>query len=226
MDYRDLWDAVRPNLLRIIAVSLAVGAIVGLVASQLPKTYEATTKLVVGGTVLGDPPSIDGIEAASRLTQTLAELAMTRPVLSAALVGVGDATDPEDFRDGVDARAAQDSLVLLITVRAPDAAQAATLANSVANELIVQSPLILGATGPGSALITPLERALPPSDAIAPRVLLYAVLAAVAAGIGLVVLVMVLAARGARDEVPAGVVPTWPPVDARRERPQTARPRN
>ncbi len=51
----------------------------------MPKTYQASTKLVVAGALLGNPPQIDEMDAAARLAQTLAELATTRPVLVAAL---------------------------------------------------------------------------------------------------------------------------------------------
>jgi capsular polysaccharide biosynthesis protein len=187
---------LRRAALPIIVVGVLVGGAVGIVASVLPKSYEASTTLIVGGTVLGEPPTIDGLEAGSRLATTLSQLAVSRPVLAAALQAVGDGSDPDDFREQVDARSAPDSLLVLITVHADDAARTAALADAVGAALVDQAPALLGtAADPTATKVTTIEPAVVPDAAESPRVLLTAVLAGIAAAFVLLVLVLIVEAR-------------------------------
>jgi capsular polysaccharide biosynthesis protein len=197
---------IRRNLLRIAILAVIVGVAVGIGSSYLPRTYQASTKLLVAGKMLGDPPLIDEISAASRMAQTLAELATTRPLLSAALASAGDATDPATFKDQLNVTAAPDSLFIVVTVRAADPAASANLANAVASQLIAQAPPLLGWPATATSPVSTVETAAPPAVSTAPRSLLYGVLAGVAVAIVALALAVLLDAQ--RTPVRPG--PSWP----------------
>ena len=212
MEFERLVGILRRKALRIVLFATLVGVGVGVLSSQMPKTYEASTTLVVAGAMLGNPPQIDQIQAAARMAQTLAELATARPVLAAALRTIGDSSTPEAFRGQVDARAAPDSLFIIVTARADDATMSARLANAVASQLVIQAPELLGATSAAvTSPINTVETALPPSSPISPRVLLYTLLAIVAAVLLAVVVAIVADYRrhpATADPVVAAPVPT------------------
>ena len=181
MEYARLAGILRRNALRIALFAALVGLGVGVVTSLMPKMYQASTKLVVAGAMLGDPPQIDQIQAATRMAQTLAELATSRPVLAAALATARDPTTPDAFRDQLSVHAAPDSLFVIVTVQATDAQSSASLANAVARQLIIQAPLLLGATSPAATSPSIRSRAPCPRRPTSPRVMLYALLAVVTA---------------------------------------------
>lgn len=203
MELQRLFGILGRNALRIILVAAVAGVAVGALTANMPKTYQAGTKLVVAGALLGNPPQIDEMDAAARLAQTLAELATTRPVLLAALDTLGSKSAPEAIRDQISARAAPGSLFISIAARGDDARASAALANAVATQLILQAPQLLGATS--TATVPPVsvvEAALPPTDPSSPSPLLYGLLAAV--GAAFLAFVVILMAASRRQPDPAG----------------------
>ena len=210
MEYARLAGILRRNALRIALFAALVGLGVGVVTSLMPKMYQASTKLVVAGAMLGDPPQIDQIQAATRMAQTLAELATSRPVLAAALATARDPTTPDAFRDQLSVHAAPDSLFVIVTVQATDAQSSASLANAVARQLIIQAPLLLGATSPAATSpINTVESALPPDSPTSPRVMLYALLAVVTA-VFVAIVVAIIADYRRRPARAAQGAPSYP----------------
>lgn len=211
MEPQRLFGILGRNALRIILVAAVAGVAVGLLISAMPKAYQASTKLVVAGALLGNPPRIDEMDAAARLAQTLAELATTRPVLVAALDSLGDKSAPEAIHDQLSSRAALGSLFITIAARGADARSSAALANAVATQLILQAPTLLGATSKATVPpVSVVEAALPPTSPSSPSVLLYGLLAATAAAFLAIVVVLMAAFR--RQEAPAPNTSTgsWP----------------
>lgn len=217
MEPQRLFGTLGRNALRIILVAAVAGVVVGVLTYNMPRTYQAGTKLVVAGALLGNPPQIDQMDAAARLAQTLAELATTRPVLVAALDSLGNKSTPEAIRDQVSARAVPGSLFITIAARGDDASASAALANAVATQLIVQAPHLLGATT--TATVPPVsvvEAALPPTVPSNPSALLYGLLAAAAAAFLGIVLVLMAASRPKADPAQRTDTTTsaWPRPEA------------
>ena len=213
MEARRLFGILGRSAWLIVLIAVIAGVAVGVLAANMPKAYQASTKLVVAGALLGDPPQIDEMEAAARLAQTMAELASTRPVIVAALDTLGLKITPEALRDEMSARAAPGSLFITISVRGADARSTSALANAIASQLILQAPHLLGATS--TATVPPVsvvEPALPPTDPSSPSAVLYGLLAAVAAAFMVMVVVILAASRKqrAQDSLAQDDTPAWP----------------
>jgi capsular polysaccharide biosynthesis protein/Mrp family chromosome partitioning ATPase len=177
-----------------------LGGLVGYgIGSTLPPTYDATARVLVG------PVSapLDTLRASALLVTTYAELAASQPVIAA---GAQQANVPVG---AVAVTATGDETTRLITINVEyrTAAGASGVANAVAAQL-----LKLGSTSterPESQLSL-VEPAQPPADAAGPRVSLIAVLAAVVAASGALLIVLVLEfldkrIREPRDLTDAGV---------------------
>ena len=125
------------------AVLLAGGAAY-LVSSALPKTYQSTATLIVGQSLQSTNPDINQLLASQRLSQTYASLATTTSLLARVVDKVGLNEPTDDLRRNVKVVAASDSTLITITVTDGEAQRAATIANTMAAELIAQSPAIAG----------------------------------------------------------------------------------
>jgi capsular polysaccharide biosynthesis protein len=156
--------------------------------------------------MLGNPPQIDEISAAARMAQTLAELATTRPLITAALASAGDGTDPATFLSQLNVTAASDSLFIVVTVRATDPARSANLANAVASQLITQAPILLGSTAVTASPVSTVEAAIAPATPSSPGPLLNGVLAGVA--VAFLALILAILVDAQRTIVRPG--PSWP----------------
>jgi capsular exopolysaccharide synthesis family protein len=116
---------------------LLAGAASYIVSGRIPKTYEASAKLLVtpgGGNGTGTDYNL--LLAAQNLTQTYAELAKTNPVLDAARLAAGD--PPDAAVPAVDAAPVRDTQLVQITARGKDPDQVAAFANLVSAALIQQ----------------------------------------------------------------------------------------
>lgn len=112
----------------LVAAALAAGVCGYVVASRASPTYETSAVMLVGP-INGD---LDTLRAAGQLAQTYAQLATSRPIVSATgrrlgLSGVGA---------GISASANQVTRLLTIKVRDHDPARGARIANAHVDELV------------------------------------------------------------------------------------------
>jgi capsular exopolysaccharide synthesis family protein len=129
----------------LIALSVVLaGAAAYLVSINLPKVYEGRVTLIVGQSTQATNPDLNQLLASQRLSQTYAELATTSPLLERVLATNGLAVSVDDFRKRVTADAPRDSILVHLAVEDSDPTRAATLANSLAEEMIAASPAIAG----------------------------------------------------------------------------------
>jgi capsular polysaccharide biosynthesis protein len=114
--------------IRVIAALTALGAIAALAASLvLPRSYEARASLI-----------------APSLASTYAEVADSRPVLEFVIAEEALDVAPDDLDRSVDAVPSQTSALVTISVRDPDAARAASIANAIADRVVELAPDIAG----------------------------------------------------------------------------------
>jgi capsular exopolysaccharide family len=144
MDARQTLALLRRRLGLLIACVVFGAGSAYLVSQSLPKTYDATVTLIVGQSLQAVSPDINGLLASQRLSQTYADLVTTGPLLSRVIVREGLSLTMEDLRKLVKANVALNSTLVTITATNGDAAKAASIANSVAEELIAASPAISG----------------------------------------------------------------------------------
>ena len=122
-----------------IIASTIVGALAALlVSTQLPKSYDATTTLIVGASLTSPTVGYDDLLVSQTLAQTYAAVAGTSAVTDAAAQATS--IDPEVVAKAVDVRVPPASSFVIITASANDADDAAAIANAVAAALIATSP--------------------------------------------------------------------------------------
>ncbi len=156
-----------------------------VVASQIPPTYEAETRLLVG------PYNTDRdtLAAAGDLVQTYSELVTTTPLLESAIKEVGVPLTSEELRAVSRVTANDTTRFLSIRVQDTDPQLAARLANRMADEI---SLLASRGTNRPEGQLTIVDFAVAPIEPIAPQKSLIVALAAMAALIGAMVLVMLV----------------------------------
>ena len=113
-------------------------------SSALPKTYQSTATLIVGQSLQSTNPDINQLLASQRLSQTYASLATTTSVLAQVVDKVGLNEPADVLRKNVVVTAATDSTLITITATDGDPQRAATIANTLAGDLIAASPAISG----------------------------------------------------------------------------------
>ena len=168
----------------LLAAIVVAGAGGFVVASQLPKVYEAEVRLLVG------PLNTDfeTQRAAGQLANTYAQIATSRRISDAVLQRVGADRPPEDLQAAITAVPNDVTRLVIIRVQDTDARRAAVLANAVADELGVLAAE--SARPEGQTQI--IDPAGPSTIQIAPQVVLIVLLAAFAgllAAISIVVLI-------------------------------------
>ncbi len=144
MDARGYLRVLRNWAWVLIASVLLAGGAAYLVSSALPKTYESTATLIVGQSLQSTNPDINQLLASQRLSQTYASLATTTSMLAQVVDTVGLNEPADVLRKNVAVTAATDSTLITITATDGDAQRAATIANTLAGDLIAASPAISG----------------------------------------------------------------------------------
>lgn len=131
----------------LFVVSVVLAAVAAIVISNLQqKVYESKATLIVGQSLTGANPDYTQLLASQRLSTTYAAVATTRPILEEVIADIGLDLAPDDLRMMVTAEAPTDSTLVTITVQYPGAAEAAAIANGIAERLIADSPAIQGRT--------------------------------------------------------------------------------
>lgn len=144
MELRRVIRIVR-NWLRLIIASVVLSAASAFLVSQLlPRLYEGHAKLVVGQSLTALNPEYNSILISQRLAQLYAQVATERPLLQRVIDRLTLPLSPGELARRVDVDAPRDREIITITARDGDPAQAARIANTLAEELIAASPTIQG----------------------------------------------------------------------------------
>jgi succinoglycan biosynthesis transport protein ExoP len=144
LDLRHQLAILRARLPLILAVVvIAAGASFGFSSLQ-PKVYQADATLVVGQSLSSVSPDYTALLASQSLSTTYATVATTRPLLQNVIKSLGLPGTTDDLARRVSASAAIGSTILSITAEDGDPAQAAAIANALADQLIAASPAVQG----------------------------------------------------------------------------------
>jgi succinoglycan biosynthesis transport protein ExoP len=143
----DFLDAAKRWWWLLLVAAVLAGGMAYVVTSGVPPRYEAETRLLVGP-VSGDK---DTLTAAGQLSQTYAALVTSELVLAATKKETGFSLSLSRLRSKIDVNANDVTRILTIRVSDGDADVAATLANTLANELAVFIEKGLGPTAGGAA---------------------------------------------------------------------------
>lgn len=163
----------------LLVVGTAAAAFVGfLVASRVPPTYEAQTRLLVGPVSGGDK---DTLQAAGQVARTYAEVATAAPILQRAVTRIGLQRPGSFLKSKVTVTASDVTRLIAIRARDRNSQLAAAMANALARELIAWSSRGIS---PPQGKLSVVELAGPPSNPSGPSMLVILPLAAVAGLLG------------------------------------------
>jgi Mrp family chromosome partitioning ATPase len=173
-----------------LLIAAAIGGFAAAQAgSRTEKIYEAQTRLLVGP--LDGPPN--ALRAAAQQSQTLSQLATSRPVLDAARRRLGTRA-PADMAQAVRADATGATRVLIISARTGTPANAALTANTIAAELqeLMHAPgtTLLRGTPLVSGRLRVIDPADPPPDSVGTGLTALVAAAALAGLLGALGLVL------------------------------------
>jgi capsular polysaccharide biosynthesis protein len=177
----------------LLAATLAAGIAGYATASRGAPEYESSTVLLVGPLSSNN----DTLQAAGQLAQTYAELATTRPVLTATARRLSLPELPAS----VEANASTLTRLLTVRVRHSDPRLAAAVANAEAAELIAVAERRRG-TSPGAGRLRVVEAATPSREPTGPEPLAIAILAATAGFVGALALALLLDRSGDTVKTP------------------------
>jgi capsular polysaccharide biosynthesis protein len=204
MDLRAFLSEVRAHA-RLILISIVVTpALVYGVSNSLPRTYEATARLVVNAGLGHLGAGSDDVLAAPKLGQTYAILATTRPVLQEVIDRAHLPYDPIALGKNMVVESELESPFVTVTMTDPDPNVAAAAANAMSQALVELATDKTGATP--LELLSIVEPASVPDDPIAPRPLFNTLLAG-AAVLVLTLLLLALAVYLRDDPVGSEHVP-------------------
>lgn len=114
----------------IALVAAATGIVAFVVSQQLSPVYAASTSLLVSdGSPRRETPSFEDLRASERLAKTYAELLLKRPVFEGVVANLGLNIDASVLANRVRVELVPDTQLLILTAEAPNAQQAAAIAN-------------------------------------------------------------------------------------------------
>jgi capsular polysaccharide biosynthesis protein len=116
------------------------GATAAAITLRLPGAYEANATLLVGRAATGSDPEYQDLLASQLLAQTYAEIAFTRPILSAVSTALNLGETPQQLAESMNVQASGANPIVRITVRGPSPERVAAIANEVARQLIAWKP--------------------------------------------------------------------------------------
>ncbi|HZD10741.1 MAG TPA: hypothetical protein VE553_05300 [Candidatus Binatia bacterium] len=140
MERRELIRIARRWWWLVLLAAIAAGVASYWVSQGNTDVYEASSRLIIGPGVDSPNPSLDDLRAGGHLLATYAELPATNPILQGVIDRLGLDLSPIDLREMIEVRASEETQILTIYVRAPDAGDAMRIANEVAQALVDISP--------------------------------------------------------------------------------------
>jgi polysaccharide biosynthesis transport protein len=135
MELRQYWTLFLKWWWLFLLCAVVGGGSAYLVNANEPPTYQASTLLIIGGSVDSASPSSYEMFTSQRLAQTYAELIKTRPILEATQQSLGLSHMPR-----VSVSLVRDTELMRITVVDTVPSRAAATANELARQLIKSSP--------------------------------------------------------------------------------------
>ena len=144
MELRAQFAVIRRRGLLIALSVLVAAAVAAVLLTVLPRTYEAEARLLIGNAPGSASPTLDQVLLAQRVSLTYADLATQRATLQRVIDRLGLDVTAEDLAKDVTATAPEDSSIVVLTAQDHDPAQAAAIANAIAEDVINSTPDITG----------------------------------------------------------------------------------
>jgi len=131
--------AVIKKWLWLIVACVLVSTVFGYLGTlQMPRIYQATTTVMVGQMLEQPDPNAQDLFLSQQLAQTYADMARRRPILEGVAEALG--LDYVPWAGNVSARQVPGTQLLEIVVRDTHPERARAIADTIAYQLILQSP--------------------------------------------------------------------------------------
>lgn len=140
MSLSEYIQLLKQKLWIIGSIALATGLSVFLIVNQRAPTYRAEVTISIGGYIQAPNPTSLDIRASVELAQTYAVLATTNEVLEAASQQSDFPVNTDKLPKMVQAKVVPATSLVVISVTYTDPVWAAEMANTIAQQLIMQSP--------------------------------------------------------------------------------------
>ncbi|MBI2864821.1 MAG: polysaccharide biosynthesis tyrosine autokinase [Chloroflexi bacterium] len=142
MELRQYVNILKNWLWLIILSVVLCGSVSYVVSQRLPKIYEASTTLIVGTVTTSANPDYSTILASQMLAKTYGKLLTSRPILDGAIESLHLPNPPsaDTVEKMVTVENVRDTQLMVLRVRGQDPELITRLADSIAAELIQQSP--------------------------------------------------------------------------------------
>jgi capsular exopolysaccharide synthesis family protein len=161
----------------VIIAMVTTGVVMGFSLMQPPR-YEASVKVLVGQERATDDDAIDVFDL-QQLTQTVNELALTRPISETVVRRLNLTTSPETLRDNLEVQQIDVTQFVQIDYTDTNPARAQRVANTT-GEVLSEQISEINATGNVSLTATVAERATLPDEPSSPHPIRNGALALVA----------------------------------------------
>ncbi len=129
--WRWLW------LILLCAALAAISAY--LVSRSMPRTYEASTTLLVNQAQTPGTVAYNDVLTSERLTKTYGELIRKRPVLDSAIASLNLPYDADQLGRMLSVQVVRDTMLLVLKAESTDPAQAADIANAISKAFIEEN---------------------------------------------------------------------------------------
>ena len=147
----------------VLVGSILGTAIAAAVAVLAPAGYTARVTVLVAPAKSAEPITNDALDLAQAYIPTLAEFTTIRPLLDRVIRSTGAEIDVDTLTRDVTTRSPVGTSLLSISVSNRDAAQAAALANAIANELRAYASPTGSQSGGANVELTVVDPAQPPT---------------------------------------------------------------
>jgi polysaccharide biosynthesis transport protein len=124
----------------IFLAAFVAGSVSFVVRSSQPATYQAQTRIAIGGFIQAPNPDASEIRTGVELAQTYVELARTFNVMQATVDALNLPFSADRLRSIVTTRITPGTSLLVLSVEYSDPVLAADIANEVTRQLILESP--------------------------------------------------------------------------------------
>ncbi len=145
MDYDVLkyTSAIKRRLLLIILIAVLTGALTYYLQDRRADTYTATAKIFIGNAINSPNPNLEQITLGQELVITYAELIRSYDLIATTVEELALSVSPDSLLDAVSTQVINDTSIIIIRVKYSDPETAATIANTLAQNLISTSPMNL-----------------------------------------------------------------------------------
>lgn len=140
MEIRQYVSVVWKWLWLIALATVIAGGISYYASIQQPKVYQASTKVMVGSSILNSNPNSGDLYTSSQLALTYTQLVTTMPVVQGTIDALGIKMDPDYLRGSISARIVEGTQLIDLRVTDTNPPRAKALADEVAHQLTLQGP--------------------------------------------------------------------------------------